>query len=1271
MTKESGMTLDVLSYIPLCHTDVTEVSEHHSQIKNDNKPTNRYKFLGEKKKLRYPALLALMNTPCIQASDLVITEIMQNPSVVLDDDGEWFEVLNTGDTDINLNSWTVSDNDNDSFVIDQDVIVKAGYYAVLSNNSDITTNGGVTVAYEYSGMFLSNGSDELVLTSSDSTEIDRVEWDNGSTFPDPTGASMVLDNITADNNVGTNWSESTDIFGDGDSGTPNSGPDGQSSGGDDDGDGDGGDDSDSGSSTDSVFISEYIEGSSNNKAIELYNPTGADIDLAAGNYQLGRFSNGGASPTLIDLIGTLEAGGVFVIANSSSVSDILNVADQTSGNINHNGDDAYELYADGVVIDSFGQVGFDPGSEWGTSPNDTQNNTLIRNDDVYTGDTDSSDEFEPSVEWTGLGQDVFTDLGSHTVAAREIFISEYIEGSSNNKAIELYNPSSADIDLAAGNYQLGRFSNGGTNATLIDLTGTIPAKGVYVVANSSATQDILDVTDQTSGNINHNGDDAYELYADSVVIDSFGQVGFDPGSEWGTGDQSTQNNTLVRKETIASGDTDSSDEFDPSIEWDGYASDTYTYLGSHTVSDGGDGSGDDVVIGACFDTATEGFAYISAVQGSGSASPFDDQAVIVEGVVTALRNSGYFLQEELVDEDADFTTSEGIFVYHSTDFPEVGDIVRVAGTADEYYDMTQLTSVTEQIVCEGNASVSTVSVILPLVEGDDLEYYEGMMVSVTDLVVFDTDGLWQYGELGLSHELKKQPTDLYAPLSAEYEQQIIDNESNIIYVEDDNATSYPDALSFYPAFSYANPIRVTDTVSATGPLNYSYSKYRVNPIDGISLVSEREAAPDLVKGDVTIATFNVLNYFNGEADGEGGITFDYDANRGAESLEEFELQEARIVEAIVAMDADVIGLMEIENDGFDADSAIQSLVSAVNALQSEENEYSFVATADESLVGTDAIAVGLIYRASVVTPSNDAIKIDMPSQLQEGGVSYQQMRVSLLQSFSHDESGEELAAVVNHFKSKGSGCYEDAVDTSDLDTIQGSCNALRVSAAVTLGDALEAADLPERVMILGDLNAYSAEDPVAVLTDYTPEERGYTITTAINTELDDGEAVAVTDTYGFENVAETFDADGFSYWYYGTMQVGSLDHVLASPAFMEDIVDATHWSINSVEVYQLQYDQALAYYRDEDGYAFTDIGPYRSSDHDPFIVSVTFASESVTGDWDTDGDVDVNDVRGLIVAIQQGQVIDMVFDLNEDGVINVLDARTMMTLCTRTRCAAE
>ena len=227
-------------------------------------------------------------------------------------------------------------------------------------------------------------------------------------------------------------------------------------------------------------------------------------------------------------------------------------------------------------------------------------------------------------------------------------------------------------------------------------------------------------------------------------------------------------------------------------------------------------------------------------------------------------------------------------------------------------------------------------------------------------------------------------------------------------IEDDNSNSYPDDISYFPTFSYANAIRVGDTVTAAGPLNYSFGTYRINPTDVITVTSGREANPVVTEGNLSIATFNVLNYFNGEVTDSGEVTFDYDANRGAEDETEFALQEGRIVEAIVGLNADVVGLMEIENDGFGDDSAIQALVTAINAELAEEEQYTFVSTADSSIIGTDAITVGLLYRASVVVPAGDAQIVDMPiQQIDEDSVA--QMRAALVQTFTHVESEKTFA----------------------------------------------------------------------------------------------------------------------------------------------------------------------------------------------------------------------------------------------------------------------
>jgi len=156
------------------------------------------------------------------ADTVVINEIMQNPGAVSDGNGEWFELFNTTAEDIDIDLWTVNDNGSNVFVINNGapLIVPAGGFLVLGRNADESTNGGVSVDYEYSNFFLGNGSDEIVLLDGALAEVDRVEWDNGSTFPDPTGASMALIDTALDNNAGANWCTSASPFGVGDFGTP-------------------------------------------------------------------------------------------------------------------------------------------------------------------------------------------------------------------------------------------------------------------------------------------------------------------------------------------------------------------------------------------------------------------------------------------------------------------------------------------------------------------------------------------------------------------------------------------------------------------------------------------------------------------------------------------------------------------------------------------------------------------------------------------------------------------------------------------------------------------------------------------------------------------------------------------------------------------------------------------------------------------------------------------------------------------------------------------
>ena len=145
-----------------------------------------------------------------------------------------------------------------------------------------------------------------------------------------------------------------------------------------------------------------------------------------------------------------------------------------------------------------------------------------------------------------------------------VFISEYIEGSSNNKALEIYNGTGADVNLGTSGYNVQMFFNGSAAAGLtINLTGTVADGDVFVIAQATADAAILAQADQTNGAGWFNGDDAVVLRKGTTVLDVIGQIGFDPGTEWGTGLISTADNTIRRKTSVTGGDTNGLDVFNP------------------------------------------------------------------------------------------------------------------------------------------------------------------------------------------------------------------------------------------------------------------------------------------------------------------------------------------------------------------------------------------------------------------------------------------------------------------------------------------------------------------------------------------------------------------------------------------------------------------------------------------------------------------------------------------------------------------------------------
>lgn len=345
-----------------------------------------------------------------------------------------------------------------------------------------------------------------------------------------------------------------------------------------------------------LFFSEYIEGSSFNKAIEIYNPTGGPINLS--DYVVKKHING--APTASQTFSfpaseVLAAGDVYVISHASADPLILAVADTTSDVINVNGDDAITLenIITGDTLDVIGEVGVDPGASWPVGTGATANFTLIRMIGIQQGNNDWA---TAATEWDVYPQDVFDSLGMHTMTScappvpafgpcGELFFSEYVEGQSNNKALEIYNPTTFDIDLS--NYVIKRNNNGSpTPSGTYDFpVGTIIAAGdVYVIGNASGDSlGILVPSDTTSGATWYNGDDALilENITSGDTVDIIGQVGIDPGVNWAVGTGATSEYTLIRKMSVNQGELDWTVA---ATQWDVYPQDMFDSLGMHTMT---------------------------------------------------------------------------------------------------------------------------------------------------------------------------------------------------------------------------------------------------------------------------------------------------------------------------------------------------------------------------------------------------------------------------------------------------------------------------------------------------------------------------------------------------------------------------------------------------------------------------------------------------------------------------------------------------------------
>ncbi len=578
------------------------------------------------------------------------------------------------------------------------------------------------------------------------------------------------------------------------------------------------------------------------------------------------------------------------------------------------------------------------------------------------------------------------------------------------------------------------------------------------------------------------------------------------------------------------------------------------------------------------------------------------EGVVVGDFQTSAGVQGFFIQD--ATGDANTATSDGIFVFTGTTDNTVsaGDYVRVTGYARERFNQTTLNGSNSNtavvpaadIINCGTGSATPVDVNMPFASTTFPEQYEGMLVRFPQtLVIAEYFQYDQFGEIVLALPLTGEDrpytgTAIDEP-GAPALARTAANAVRRITLDDNQGGSNPVVLR-HPngnPFTLANPFRGGDHVAnATGVLGYEFNLYRVYPTApaDYTAINPRPVSPEAVGGSMTVAAMNTLNFF---------ITGDYPSadpldnkcgpsqnlecrGHDADQPTEFSRQRDKLLEALAGLDADVIGLNEIENTTgvSPLGDPTNGIVAGLNAMLGA-GTYAYI---DTGVIGTDAIRVGIIYKPASVTPVGAYQTLDSnddPRFLDT------RSRPALAQTFEEVGTGARFTVAVNHLKSKGSACTSDGdPDTGDG---QGNCNVTRTNAALALVDWLATDPTgsgdPD-FLIMGDLNSYAMEDPIDAV------KRGADDTA--NTSDD------------YVNLIAQYEGT-YAYSYTFDGQAGYLDHALAINSLASQVTGATEWHINSDEPDVVDYDTTFKPPAQE---ALYEDNPYRSSDHDAALIGL-------------------------------------------------------------------
>ncbi|WP_081680849.1 ExeM/NucH family extracellular endonuclease [Cellulomonas sp. URHD0024] len=782
-------------------------------------------------------------------------------------------------------------------------------------------------------------------------------------------------------------------------------------------------------------------------------------------------------------------------------------------------------------------------------------------------------------------------------ASAPVVINEVYGGGGNSGApfdrdfVELYNPGAAAVDVSAWSVQYA--SAAGVTWQVTSLAGTSIAAGGYLLvaeaqgANTAApavTGDVVGAIPMgaTSGKVALVSSGGAltcggTCAADPAVVDlvAFGAVttGFA-----GTGPTpAPASATSVARNATHSNTADNAADFVVGVPTPQ----------SSTTAPGGPGGTVD--------------ATIATIQGTGAASTMAGQTVRTDGIVTAAYPTGgfngYVIQTPGTGGaiDASHTASDAIFVFSSATVGSVtiGDHVQVTGKVSEFNGLTELTVAAGGVTpLPAAPAVTPVSAVWPATDAAR-ESLESMLFQPTgDLTVTNTFSTNQFGEVGLAVGTTPllQTTEVARPGTAQAAAVAADDAARLVTLDDGSSTNFLSAAGSSltpPYISLTNPLRVGAAATLTAPVvvDWRNTLWKLNPTTpgpaAVTFENTRTTAPEPVGGDLKVASFNVLNYFTtlGRSDSTcvpytdrvgDPVTVQKDCDlRGAWDPDDLQRQQDKIVTAINALGADVVGLMEIENslvvDGVQ-DEAVSTLVAALNTAAGTDVWAYVRSSADLPVVSEmDVINNAIIYKTAAVERVGSSHALGTASADDEA---FGNAREPIAQTFQRVGGSDQVLVVVNHFKSKGSaGPLDGDADTGDG---QGASNASRVAQAEALRDWVPTIQgAAESVALVGDFNSYTKEDPLEVLYDA-----------------------------GYTDAASTLAPGQYSYSFGGTS--GSLDHVLLNGPALARTTGADIWEINAEESVALEYSRYNYH-----GTRFYAPDEYRSSDHDPVIVGLS------------------------------------------------------------------